>query len=181
MELRGKNVLLGVTSGVAIHKACTLIGRLKHMGATVRVIMTKNATELITSKHFGNLSGYPVAVDTFEDPPEYDVHHISLANWADVVLVVPATYNVINKVATGIADDMLTTTLAAVPKGTPVVFAPAMNTNMWVKPVLQRNIDQMKADGYYFIDPVSGMLACGVVGEGKMAESAAITEFISDI
>ncbi len=182
MNLNGKNVLLGVTSSVAIYKACSLIGRLRHMGCSVKVVMTKNATELIAPRYFAELTGNPVAVEMFAPINAHTVEHISLAEWADVVIVAPATFNIINKVASGIADDMLSTTLAAIPLSKIVVFAPAMNTSMWENPALQGNIAKLKDSHgrYQFVDPVEGRLVCGTTGIGKMAEPAAIVKYIEE-
>ncbi len=183
MNLNGKNVLLGVASSVAIYKACSLIGRLRHIGCSVKVVMTKNATELITPRYFAELTGNPVAVEMFAPINAHTVEHISLAEWADVVIVAPATFNIINKVASGIADDMLSTTLAAIPiPSKTIVFAPAMNTGMWENPVLQGSITRLKncCGHFHFVNPVEGRLACGTTGIGKMAEPAAIVKYVEE-
>ena len=191
MDLKGKHVLLGVSSSVATYKACDLARQFIHAGAEVKVIMTKNATKLVKPRQFAELTGNPVAVKMFDEIKEFEIEHISLAQWADIVVVAPATYNVINKIACGIADDMLTTTIAAVPQQkTPVVFAPAMNTHMWTNPILQANIEKLKTltetqlsrYGYYhFVGPISGLLACGDIGIGKMSEPADIVSFITNL
>jgi phosphopantothenoylcysteine decarboxylase/phosphopantothenate--cysteine ligase len=181
MDLKGKNVLLGVTSGVALFKACVLIGPLKHMGANIKVIMTKNATELITPRYFAELTGNPVAVEMFAPIEQHEVQHISLATWADIVLIVPATANIISKISNGIADDMLSTTIMAIPAGKPIVFAPAMNTHMWENPITQNNIAKLKEYGYLFVDPIVGMLACGVEGIGKLEDPKKRLTFITNL
>ncbi|WP_042271729.1 bifunctional phosphopantothenoylcysteine decarboxylase/phosphopantothenate--cysteine ligase CoaBC [[Clostridium] dakarense] len=165
--LKNKTVVIGVSGGVAVYKALDVVSRLKKLGANVRVIMTKSATEFVTPLSFQSLSQNYVVYDMFEEPKTWDVEHISLAKAADVFLIAPATANVIGKMANGIADDMLTTTVMAT-KGK-VLIAPAMNTNMYENPIVQRNISTLKELGYEFVEPESGRLACGDIGKGKLA------------
>ncbi len=163
----GKNVVLGVCGGIACYKACDIVSGLKKLGINVDVIMTKNATEFVSPLTFETLSGNPVTKDTFDRERPWEVEHISLAKKADVFVIVPATANVIGKIASGIADDMLTTTVMATKA--PVLIAPAMNTNMYENPIVKRNIETLEAYGYNFIDTEIGRLACGDTGSGKLA------------
>ncbi|MCC3867318.1 bifunctional phosphopantothenoylcysteine decarboxylase/phosphopantothenate--cysteine ligase CoaBC [Terrisporobacter mayombei] len=165
--LNNKTVVIGVSGGIAAYKACDIVSRLKKLNANVHVIMTKGATEFVTPLTFQSLSQNYVVSDMFEEPKTWDVEHISLAKKADVFLIAPATANVIGKVANGICDDMLTTTVMATTGR--VLIAPAMNTNMYKNPILQRNISSLKELGYNFVNPESGRLACGDEGEGKLA------------
>ena len=177
--LKGKTVVIGVSGGIAVYKACDVVSRLKKLNANVHVIMTKSATEFVTPLTFQSLSQNYVVSDMFEEPKTWDVEHISLAKKADVFLIAPATANVIGKVANGIADDMLTTTVMATTGK--VLIAPAMNTNMYRNPILQRNISTLKELGYNFVDPDSGRLACGDKGEGKLASPEKIVDAVVDL
>ena len=177
--LKGKTVVIGVSGGIAVYKACDVVSRLKKLNANVHVIMTKSATEFVTPLTFQSLSQNYVVNDMFEEPKTWDVEHISLAKKADVFLIAPATANVIGKVANGIADDMLTTTVMATTGK--VLIAPAMNTNMYRNPILQRNISTLKELGYNFVDPDSGRLACGDIGEGKLASPEKIVDAVVDL
>lgn len=170
--LSGKHVVLGVTGGIAAYKACEVVSRLRKLGAGVDVIMTANATRLVAPLTFETLSGAPVCVDTFERTGAWDVRHISLAKKADLMLVAPATANLMAKLAHGIADDMLTTTLLAT--RAPIALAPAMNTGMWTAAVTQENLRILLERGVQMIGPGSGRLACGDTGEGRMSEPADI-------
>lgn len=170
--LSGKHVVLGVTGGIAAYKACEVVSRLRKLGAGVDVIMTANATRLVAPLTFETLSGAPVSVDTFERTGAWDVRHISLAQKADLMLVAPATANLMAKLAHGIADDMLTTTLLAT--RAPIALAPAMNTGMWTAAVTQENLRILLERGVQMIGPGSGRLACGDTGEGRMSEPADI-------
>ncbi len=172
--LKGKTVVLGVSGGIAVYKALDVVSRLRKLDVNVYVIMTKSATEFVTPLSFQSLSQNYVVCDMFEDPKTWDVEHISLAKRADVFLMAPATANVIGKMANGIADDMLTTTVMAT-KGK-VLIAPAMNTNMYENPIVQRNINILKELGYNFVEPESGRLACGDTGKGKLASPETIVE-----
>lgn len=174
--LTGKNIVLGVTGGIAVYKAVDLVSRLKKLNAHVNVVMTEHAKSFVTPLTFQSMSQNYVVHDMFEEPKTWDVEHIALAKKADLFVVAPATANVIGKVASGIADDFLTTTLMATPAT--VVFAPAMNTNMYANPITQRNINTLKALGYEFIAPGEGRLACGDIGAGKMAEPQEIVDYI---
>lgn len=162
------NVVLGVTGGIAAYKTVTLVSELKKLGVNVDVIMTKNAQEFVTPLTFETISQNPVTCDTFRRERTWEVEHIALARKADLFVVAPATANVIAKMAHGIADDMLTTTLLATKA--PVLIAPAMNTVMWQAAATQENVSTLKARGVMMITPESGLLACGEVGEGRMAE-----------
>ena len=166
--LHGKTILLGVTGGIAAYKAAALTSSLVKLGAHVDVVMTQNATQFISPLTFEQLSGNRVAVDTFDRNFPHAVEHISLADSADVVLIAPATANVCAKLAHGIADDMLTTTVLAC--RCPKLIAPAMNTNMYENPVTQDNLDTLRRYGWQVIEPASGRLACGSVGKGKLPE-----------
>ncbi|WP_026476432.1 bifunctional phosphopantothenoylcysteine decarboxylase/phosphopantothenate--cysteine ligase CoaBC [Alkaliphilus transvaalensis] len=177
--LKGKNIVVGVTGGVAAYKACDIVSRFKKLGAEVNVIMTKAATEFVQPQAFQALSQNPVTVDMFETPRYWDIEHISLAQKADVLLVAPATANIIGKVANGIADDMLSTTIMA--STAKVVFAPAMNTKMYENVIVQDNIKKLKNLGYHFIQPASGRLACGDIGVGKLCEPEKIVEAVIEI
>lgn len=177
--LKNKTVVIGVSGGIAVYKVCDVVSRLKKLNANVHVIMTNNATEFVTPLTFQSLSQNYVVNDMFEEPKTWDVEHISLAKKADVFLIAPATANVIGKVANGICDDMLTTTVMATTGK--VLIAPAMNTNMYRNPILQRNINILKELGYNFVNPESGRLACGDVGEGKLASPETIVNTVIDL
>ena len=174
MMFEKKNIVIGVTGGIACYKVCEIITYLTREGANVDVIMTKNATEFITPLTLETLSKNKVTVDMFQKKEHIEVEHISLARKADLILVVPATANIIGKVANGIADDMLSTTIMACPN--PVVFAPAMNNEMYNNKIVQDNIKKLKDYGYYFINPVYGNLACGYKAVGKLANKETIIE-----
>ena len=171
-----KTVVIGVTGGIAAYKALDVISRLKKENIDVHVIMTKAASEFLNPISFQALSQNIVIHDMFEEPRAWEIQHISLAKKADLFVVVPATANIIGKVANGIADDMLTTTIMATVAH--VIFAPAMNVNMYNNPIVQANIKKLESYGYEFIMPTSGRLACGDIGEGKLAETEDIFEII---
>ena len=177
--LSSVNIVLGVTGGIACYKACEIVSRLKKLGAGVDVIMTKNATEFVQPLTFESLSARPVTVDMFAPKKKFEVEHISLAKKADLCIVAPATADVIAKLAEGIADDMLTTTILAMK--CPILIAPAMNTNMYENPITQKHLKDLKDRGFIFIDPVSGRLACGDKGIGKMAEPIDIVQKIMEV
>ena len=168
--LKGKTILLGVTGSIAAYKAANLTSLLKKRGCDVHVIMTQNATNFINPITFETLTEHKCLIDTFDRNFQYNVEHIALAKKADGVLIAPASANVIGKIANGIADDMLTTTVMACT--CPVVLAPAMNTNMFRNPIVQDNLDKLRRFGYHVVQPASGLLACGDVGEGKMPEES---------
>ena len=167
-------VVLGVTGGIAVYKALDVVSALRKKDVDVRVIMTKSATEFVRPLTFQSISQNMVTTDMFDEPKAWEIQHISLAKRADVFLVAPATANIIGKVANGISDDMLSTTIMAT--RAKVVFAPAMNTNMYNNPIVQENIAKLKRLGYEFIEPASGRLACGDEGKGKLATTSDIVE-----
>ena len=169
-----KNVVLGVSGGIAVYKALEITSLLIKKNINVNVIMTENATKFVTPLSFQSLSQNEVACDTFQEPKVWEIQHISLADRADVLLVAPATANIIGKVANGIADDMLSTTIMATKAK--VIFAPAMNTKMYENPIVQDNIKKLKSFGYEFIDPAEGRLACGDVGKGKLEKPEIIVD-----
>lgn len=166
--LTGKTVLLGVTGSIAAYKIASLASSLKKLGADVHVLMTRNATNFINPITFESLTGNKCLVDTFDRNFQFQVEHVSIAKRADVVMLAPASANVIGKIAHGIADDMLTTTVMACKCH--VFVAPAMNTNMYTNPILQDNLEILRKYGYEVIEPASGYLACGDTGAGKMPE-----------
>ena len=174
--LENKNILLGVTGGIAAYKIANLASMLKKQKANVRVIMTKNACQFITPITFETLTAQKVYTDTFDRDFEFKVDHIELGKWADVFLIAPATANVIGKLANGIADDMLTTTALAV--RCPLVVAPAMNTAMYENRAVKHNIMKLRTNGMEIILPASGALACGDTGAGKMPEPELLMEYI---
>lgn len=174
--MTGKNVVLGVTGGIAAYKSLDIVSNLRKMGFNVYVIMTKNAEEFVRPLSFQSLSHNLVYDDMFEELKEFDINHISLAKKADILLIVPATYNIIGKAASGICDDLLSTTIAATKA--PVYFALAMNTNMLENPILQENINKLKNFGYNFIESEEGVLACGDTGRGKLADTKLICDIV---
>ena len=176
MILENKTVLLGVTGGIAAYKSASLASKLVKAGAEVRVIMTKNATNFINPITFESLTGHKCVVDTFDRNFEFKVEHVALAQKADVIMIAPATANVMAKLAYGLADDMLTTTVLA--SKAPKIIAPAMNTGMYENPATQHNIEVLKDYGMEVITPASGYLACGDVGAGKMPEPEDLYEHI---
>ena len=177
--LKDKNVVIGITGGIACYKVCEIISYLVKCGVNVDVIMTKNSTEFITPLTIETLSKNKVIMDMFEKKQHIEVEHISLARKADLILIVPATANIIGKVANGIADDMLSTTIMATTSK--VVFAPAMNNEMYNNKIVQDNINKLKNYGYYFINPIEGNLACGYKAIGKLAKRDTIINFIEEI
>lgn len=172
--LNGKEIVLGVTGGIAAYKAVELLRLLTKAGASVHVVMTGSATEFVTPLTFQTLSMNPVVTDLFNLISEREIGHIALADRADLLIIAPATANVIGKIANGIADDMLTTTVMATKA--PVLIAPAMNVNMYQNPLYLENEAKLKRFGYRFVEPASGLLACGWEGEGKLQEPAVIFE-----
>lgn len=165
-----KNILVGVTGGIAAYKSAGIVSLLKKKGYNVKVVMTENATKIIGPLTLETLSRNRIYVDMWDSNPHYEVEHISLADWADMVLIAPATYNIIGKVANGISDDMLTTVISAVSVRKPVFFALAMNVNMYENPILKENINKLKSFGYRFIDAEEGLLACNYSAKGRMSE-----------
>jgi len=178
MNFSGKTVVLGVTGGIAAYKVCDLVSRLHKKGINIRIIMTEHACEFVQPLTLEVLSGNRVVTDMFNRDFPWEVEHISLAKAADVFAVVPATANILGKYAHGIADDMLSTTLLAT--RAPVLFAPAMNTNMYEHPAVQENIATLKQRGCLFVEPASGHLACGDTGKGKLADVETIEQAILD-
>jgi len=173
-----KNILVGVTGGIAAYKSAGIVSLLKKKGYNVKVVMTENATKIIGPLTLETLSRNRIYVDMWDNNPHYEVEHISLADWADMVLIAPATYNIIGKVANGIADDMLTTILSAVSIRKPVFFALAMNVNMYENPILKENIDKLKSFSYRFIDAEEGLLACNYSAKGRISEPEDIVDEI---
>ena len=169
-----KCVVLGVTGGIAVYKACEVLRLLQKQGIDVYVVMTKNACRFVSPLTFETLSGHPVASDTFDRPATWEVEHIALAKRADLFLIVPATANIIGKMACGIADDMLSTTVMAT--RAPVMLAPAMNTGMWENPAVQENIARLSGRGVHIVSPATGHLACGDSGAGKLEDVGVIVE-----
>ena len=174
--LKGKTVLLGVTGGIAAYKSVALASALIKLGATVEVVMTENATKFVTPLTFEQLTGRRTMVDTFDRNFSHQVEHIALADRTDLVIIAPATANICAKLAHGLADDMLTTTVLAC--RCPKLIAPAMNTNMYENPITQDNLSVLKRYGWDVIDPASGRLACGAVGKGKMPEPETLVQHI---
>lgn len=173
-EMKKPCVVLGVTGGIAVYKACELLRLLQKRGIDVFVVMTQNACRFVAPLTFETLSGHPVAVDTFDRPQTWEVEHIALAKRADLFLIAPATANIMGKMACGIADDMLSTTVMAT--RAPVLVAPAMNTGMWENAAVQQNVKTLRARGVEIVAPVSGHLACGDNGAGKLEDVAVIVE-----
>src|SRR6056297_471327 len=166
MIFRDKQIVLGVTGGIAAYKAAEVLRLLVKAGAHVHVIMTRHAREFIAPLTFQTLSGNPVHTEMFSLIQERDIGHIALADRADLVMIVPATANTIGKAANGLADDLLTTTLLATKA--PVLFVPAMNVNMWENPLYRQNQTRLEELGYHFMAPAVGELACGWEGQGKL-------------
>ena len=178
-SLAGKCVVLGVTGGIAAYKACELTSRLRKAGAQVYVIMTKNACQFVAPLTFETLSNHPVATDTFARPETWEVEHVALAKRADVFVIAPATANILAKMACGLADDMLSTTVLAT--RAPMLVAPAMNTGMWDNPATQENVKRLRQRGIHFIGPEGGFLACGDTGAGRMSEPKDIFDAIEKL
>lgn len=174
--LKGRNILLAVTGSIAAYKAASLASMLVKQHADVHVIMTKNAEQFISPVTFETLTGNKVIDDTFDRNSGYHVAHIAMAQEADVVMIAPASANVIAKLAHGIADDMLTSTMLACEA--PIYLAPAMNTHMFDNPVTQDNLKKLREYGYHIIEPSSGYLACGDTGRGKLPEPEELLEYI---
>ncbi|MEA0561577.1 MULTISPECIES: bifunctional phosphopantothenoylcysteine decarboxylase/phosphopantothenate--cysteine ligase CoaBC [Lysinibacillus] len=173
-----KNILLCVSGGIAVYKAVALVSKLSQAGANVKVVMTASARQFVNPLSFQVMSKNDVYFDTFDEKDSRVIAHIDLADWADLILVAPATANIIGKLANGIADDMITTTLLATTA--PVWIAPAMNVHMYDHPAVKRNLDRLSADGYQFIEPSEGFLACGYVGKGRLEEPEKITALVQD-
>lgn len=172
------NVLLCVTGGIAAYKAVALTSKLTQMGIDVKVMMSENATKFVTPLTFQAISRNPVYTDTFDEKDPKKIAHIDLSEWPDLIIIAPATSNIIGKLANGIADDMITSTLLATEK--PVWIAPAMNVHMYHHPIVQKNMDTLKSIGYEFIEPDEGYLACGYTGKGRLAEPESIAEKVRE-
>ena len=179
MDLAGREIVLGVTGGIAAYKSAEIVSRLRHLGARVHVIMTRNATKFVSPLTFQTLSANPVVTDTFDAPEYWNVEHVALAKLAEVFVIAPATANILAKMACGIADDMLSTTVLATKA--PIIAAPAMNTGMWTAAATQANISLLRERGVQFIGPDSGILACGDEGAGRMSEPEDIVAEIDRI
>ena len=174
--LKGKTVVLGVTGGIAAYKMPNLASALVKLGCNVQVLMTQNATEFITAVTFETLTGNKTLVDTFDRNFQFKVEHVAVADQADLVMIAPATANVIAKLAHGLADDMLTTTVLAC--NCPKIAVPAMNTKMYDNPVTQDNLNTLRRYGWEIVEPASGYLACGVTGRGKLPEPSELLQTI---
>lgn len=177
--LKGKNIVVGVAGGIAVYKVVDVVSRLKKQGANIYVIMTKAATNFVTPLTFREISGQPVVVSMWTETTNWNVEHIALASKADLFLVAPATGNMIGKIANGIADDMLSTTVMATKA--PVLFVPAMNTNMYLNSIVQQNISKLTQLGYAFMEPDCGLMACGTEGIGRLPEPRAIVDKINQM
>ena len=177
MMLTGKKIVVGVTGGIAAYKACDLVSRLKKRGAQVRVVLTEHACQFVQPLSFETLSGNPAYTDSFDR--KYEIGHVALAKWADLLLIAPATANCMAKMACGIADDLLSTTCLAV--RCPVLVAPAMNSAMWRNPATQANLELLRSRGVHFVGPEAGHLACGDDDVGRMSEPEQIVEAVDAI
>jgi phosphopantothenoylcysteine decarboxylase/phosphopantothenate--cysteine ligase len=178
------NILLGVTGGVAAYKAVDLAGKLTAAGASVKTVMTEDACRLVGPKSFEAVAQSTVFTTLWTAAEEYQISHIALVDWADIVVVAPATANILGKIANGICDDMLSTILCAcwpLVESSAVLLAPAMNTNMWINPAVRHNVETLKERGFRFIGPAEGRLACGTEGIGRMSEPQEILEAIEKI
>jgi phosphopantothenoylcysteine decarboxylase / phosphopantothenate---cysteine ligase len=174
-------MLLGISGGIAAYKACELVRLATKGGAQVRVVMTRNATRFVAPLTFETLTGSPVMLDTFHSSEAGTIDHVAWAKWPTVAAVAPLTANALGKLACGLADDALSTVLMALPRGVPVVLGPAMNTEMWFHPVVQRNLGWIQAlDRYRVVEPVDKELACGDIGRGGLAEPAALWTAIQE-
>ena len=173
-------MLLGVTGGVAAYKAVAVASKLTAGGAAVKTVMTENACQLVGPKSFEAVTGSQVFTNLWSCPEEYRIGHVSLADWADVIVVAPATANIIAKIANGICDDLLSTLLCAA-FGKPVLLAPAMNNNMWENPAVRKNVETVRDMGFEMTGPVEGRLACGTEAIGRMAEPEDIIKAIEKI
>lgn len=177
--INGKNIIVGVCGGISVYKVVDVVRKLILKGACVNVVMTENAQKFVTDLTFRSVSCNAVITDMFGKPENWDIKHISLADRAGLILIAPATANIIGKIAAGIADDMLTTTVMTA--RAPVLFIPAMNSKMYENPIVQNNISVLKQQGYFFMEPETGMLACGVEGKGRMPEPSAIVDEVEKV
>lgn len=179
-NLEGLNILLGVSGGVSAYKAVDLASKLTAAGANLKTIMTENACQLIMPKSFEAVTGEQVYTSIWSSSGDFKISHVNLVDWADMVVVAPATANIIGKVAGGICDDLLSTTLCVCWQK-PALMAPAMNNNMWENPAVQRNVKAIQEAGFKLTGPQEGRLACGDVGAGRMTEPAEIIRDIEQI
>ncbi len=178
--LKDLNILLGVTGGIAAYKAVDLASKLTAAGASVRTVMTAAACELVGPRSFEAVTAAPVYTSLWSDPEGHRSAHISLADWARIVVVAPASADILGKAANGICDDLLSTTLC-VCWATPTLFAPAMNTRMWENPAVKRNVETLRGVGVRMVGPAAGRLACGTEGIGRMAEPQDILAAIEEL
>ena len=182
--LANKNILLGVTRGIAAYKSVDLASKLKSAGANLKTVMTQNACRFVGPLSFEAVTGSSVFTTMWTAPEEHKIGHIALADWANIIVIAPASANIIGKIAHGICDDLLSTLLCAswsiAAKGKAIV-APAMNNKMWENPVVQKNIEAIKSIGYQLVGPAHGRLACGTTGVGRMSEPMEILEVIEKI
>jgi phosphopantothenoylcysteine decarboxylase/phosphopantothenate--cysteine ligase len=176
MKLKNKKIILGVSGGIAAYKSCEIVRRLSDQGAEVHVVLTQSAQQFVTPLTFQTLSQNPVHTDLFNLNEESEMNHIKLADEADLIIIAPATADVIGKIAYGLAGDLLSTIVLAT--GAPLYFAPSMNVNMWEKEVVQKNIQKLQSRGYQMIESEAGYLACGWEGKGRMAEPETILDAI---
>jgi phosphopantothenoylcysteine decarboxylase / phosphopantothenate---cysteine ligase len=174
--IKGKTIVLGVTGGIAAYKAADLASKLTQAGAKVKTIMTKSALEFITPLTFRNLTGQPVVTDMFDLDSEYSVEHVALAEEANLLVIAPATANIIAKIACGIADDSLTCTVLATTA--PVIIAPSMNDNMYKNSITQENLEKLKTRGFTCVEPEYGRLASGKIGQGRLADTEKIIDAV---
>lgn len=174
--LANKNIIIGICGGISAYKVVDVVSRLKKQDAAVTVIMTENATKFVSPLTLRAISHEPVVTDMFTEPDNWDTEHISLAQKADLFVIAPATANIIGKIASGVADDMLTTTIMATKA--PVLFVPAMNTGMYENPIVQQNIAKLKDYGYFVMEPSTGLLACGTSGKGRLPDPQEIIDEI---
>ena len=175
MVLKGKKIVLGVTGGIAVYKAVDLVSKLRKEGAEVRVVMTDSAAKFVTPLTFKEISGNPVAFSMWAEAHEFNVEHIALADWADLMIIAPATANILAKAANGIADDLLSTVILA--SKTPIILCPAMNCQMYDNPISQNNLKKLADYGFVIMQPARGYLACGTSGIGRLPEPAEIISF----
>ncbi|MCK4885806.1 MAG: hypothetical protein KAS96_00395 [Planctomycetes bacterium] len=175
-----KKILLGVTGGIAAYKAVDLASKLTGCGAVVKTVMTESAGKLVGAKSFEAVTGQGVYTSLWEEPGGFEIGHISLVDWADVVVIAPATANIIGKIAGGICDDLLSTVIC-VCWGKRVLIAPAMNDNMWSNPIVQGNVEKLKQLGFAMVGPEKGRLACGTEGLGRMSEPSDIIRAIEEL
>lgn len=174
--IKTKNIVLGVSGGIAAYKACDLVRRLREKGAEVFVIMTQAAQEFVTPLTFQTVSGHPVATSLFDLTQENEIGHIHLADSADLIVIAPATANILAKISHGIADDLLTTVILATVA--PRLVVPAMNLHMWENPITQENVARLRKHGFSLMEPAEGSLACGYEGKGRLPE---VEEIVHEI